>query len=66
MPSEIPFKNKEKTVLYVGRIHPEKGIGELMGFAETQVRFKEWLEAKDFGSLETGTGRSPIPQICKT
>ena len=28
--SEIPFENKEKTVLYVGRIHPEKGIGELM------------------------------------
>jgi glycosyltransferase involved in cell wall biosynthesis len=30
VPSEIPFENKEKTVLYVGRIHPEKGIGELM------------------------------------
>ena len=29
-PSEIPFKNKEKTILYVGRIHPEKGISELM------------------------------------
>jgi glycosyltransferase involved in cell wall biosynthesis len=30
VPSEIPFENKEKTILYVGRIHPEKGIGELM------------------------------------
>jgi len=28
--TEIPFENKEKTILYVGRIHPEKGIGELM------------------------------------
>ena len=26
VPSEIPFKNKEKTVLYVGRIHPRKEL----------------------------------------
>ena len=30
VPTEIPFENKEKTVLYAGRIHPEKGIGELI------------------------------------
>ena len=28
--SEVSFEYKEKTILYVGRIHPEKGISELM------------------------------------
>jgi len=30
VPFEVSFEHKEKTVLYVGRIHPEKGISELM------------------------------------
>ena len=30
VPAEIPFENKEKIILYAGRIHPEKGIGELV------------------------------------
>ena len=67
MPTEIPFENKEKTVLYAGRVVQRKGIGELIqAYAKLKPVFQEWLEAEDFGSMEAGTWRGRSPMLKET
>jgi glycosyltransferase involved in cell wall biosynthesis len=56
---QTPWKNKEKTILYVGRIHPEKGIDILLAaFDALNNCFKHEFKLKIIGpsSISHGGG----------